>query len=155
MPTKMTALNACGPGGVFAAQRPKPPPYVIFHDATLRAIAQMNPAHLEEMNHIPGIGPREVESYGEAVIDLLHGGTSADAGRRTACHVCILTLRASHTTYCKRTLEANGSYSVERIRKDRIHSWHVPITFSRGRPLCSMSIWGARPSKSAVCVWER
>ena len=55
------------------AERLKLPPYVIFHDATLRSIAQMNPAHLEEMNHIPGIGPHKLESYGEAVIDLLQG----------------------------------------------------------------------------------
>ena len=49
------------------------PAYVIFHDATLRAIAQVNPATLEAMRHIAGIGPRKLESYGPEVIALLYG----------------------------------------------------------------------------------
>ena len=54
------------------ADRQNLPPYVIFHDATLRAIAQTNPTDLDGMKHIPGIGPRKLETYGEAVINLLH-----------------------------------------------------------------------------------
>ncbi len=54
------------------AERQSLPPYVIFHDSTLRAIAQVNPTDLEGMRHVPGIGPRKLESYGEAVITLLH-----------------------------------------------------------------------------------
>jgi ATP-dependent DNA helicase RecQ len=56
------------------AERQKLPPYVIFHDATLRSIAQVNPTTLETMSHISGIGPRKLESYGAAVLELLHGG---------------------------------------------------------------------------------
>lgn len=59
------------------AEHRKLPPYVIFHDATLRAIAQVNPASLEAMAPIPGIGPRKLESYGAAVLELLHGVTAA------------------------------------------------------------------------------
>jgi ATP-dependent DNA helicase RecQ len=55
------------------AERLKLPPYVIFHDATLRAIARTNPTQTEEMDHISGIGPRKLETYGQAVVDLLHG----------------------------------------------------------------------------------
>ena len=53
------------------AERQSVPPFVIFHDSTLRAIAQVNPTDLEGMRHVPGIGPRKLESYGEAVITLL------------------------------------------------------------------------------------
>ena len=60
------------------ADRQNLPPYVIFHDATLRSIAQTNPANLEDMSHIPGIGPRKLETYGDAVIALLHGVTSSE-----------------------------------------------------------------------------
>ncbi len=54
------------------ADRQNLPPYVIFHDATLRSIAQLNPDSLETMQHIAGIGPRKLEAYGDAVISLLH-----------------------------------------------------------------------------------
>lgn len=53
------------------AERQKLPPYVIFHDATLRAIAQTNPSSLEAMGLLSGIGPRKLEMYGQAVLDLL------------------------------------------------------------------------------------
>ena len=55
------------------AQRAKQPPYIIFHDATLRAIAQLNPDSLEALQTVPGIGPAKIASYGAAVIALLHG----------------------------------------------------------------------------------
>ncbi|HLK60770.1 MAG TPA: HRDC domain-containing protein, partial [Chthonomonadaceae bacterium] len=55
------------------AARQKVPPYVLFHDATLRTIAQVNPTDLNVLSQIPGIGPRKLESYGEAVLELLHG----------------------------------------------------------------------------------
>jgi ATP-dependent DNA helicase RecQ len=55
------------------AERQKLPPYVIFHDSTLRAIAQVNPTRLEAIGQISGIGPRKLDSYGAAVLALLHG----------------------------------------------------------------------------------
>jgi len=44
------------------------PPYVIFHDATLREMAAVRPANLSEMGTIPGIGARKLEAYGEAFL---------------------------------------------------------------------------------------
>lgn len=55
------------------AQRLQLPPYVIFHDATLRAIARCNPESLQALQAIPGIGPAKIASYGDAVIALLQG----------------------------------------------------------------------------------
>jgi ATP-dependent DNA helicase RecQ len=63
------------------AERQQLPPYVIFHDATLRSLAQVNPETLETMSHITGIGPRKLESYGMAVLELLHGVTPASDQR--------------------------------------------------------------------------
>ncbi|MGY0797752.1 DNA helicase RecQ [Lysobacter sp. A286] len=47
------------------------PAYVIFHDATLRAIAESDPGDLDELSHIPGIGASKLERYGEAVLQQL------------------------------------------------------------------------------------
>ncbi len=44
------------------------PAYVIFHDATLAAIAEQNPQTLDDLNGINGIGARKLEAYGEAVL---------------------------------------------------------------------------------------
>jgi ATP-dependent DNA helicase RecQ len=44
------------------------PPYVIFHDATLREMATARPANLSEMGAIPGVGARKLEAYGEAFL---------------------------------------------------------------------------------------
>lgn len=54
------------------AQDAQKPPYVIFHDSTLRAIAQLNPTSLEALQTVSGIGPKKIDSYGEAIIALLH-----------------------------------------------------------------------------------
>ena len=55
------------------AARQSVPPYVIFHDRTLRAIAQANPKDEEGLATISGIGPRKIEAYGDSVLALLQG----------------------------------------------------------------------------------
>jgi ATP-dependent DNA helicase RecQ len=47
------------------------PPYVIFHDATLAAIAETRPTGLEELAGISGVGAHKLERYGPAVIEIL------------------------------------------------------------------------------------
>jgi ATP-dependent DNA helicase RecQ len=44
------------------------PAYVIFHDATLAAIATARPATLEHLGDIPGLGRTKMERYGEMVL---------------------------------------------------------------------------------------
>ncbi|MGJ7509163.1 DNA helicase RecQ [Variovorax sp. GT1P44] len=44
------------------------PAYVIFHDATLAAIAERAPATLEDLQGISGIGSKKLEAYGEDVL---------------------------------------------------------------------------------------
>ena len=47
------------------------PAYVIFHDATLRAIAAADPGDLDDLAGIAGIGGTKLERYGEAVLQQL------------------------------------------------------------------------------------
>jgi ATP-dependent DNA helicase RecQ len=52
------------------------PPYVVFHDATLSAIAAAQPRDLGSLSTIPGIGARKLERYGPSLLDLLAEGAS-------------------------------------------------------------------------------
>lgn len=47
------------------------PPYVVFNDKTLRAIAQSRPASEDEMLAVSGVGPAKWERYGADVLDLV------------------------------------------------------------------------------------
>ena len=49
------------------------PPYVVFHDATLKEMLQRRPASLEEMLTIHGVGQAKLERYGRAFLDALQG----------------------------------------------------------------------------------
>jgi ATP-dependent DNA helicase RecQ len=47
------------------------PPYVIFHDATLREIAATKPAGLDELAQIKGVGLSKLQRYGGRVLRVL------------------------------------------------------------------------------------
>ncbi len=47
------------------------PAYVIFHDATLAAIAQAEPQDLDALQGIAGIGAKKLEAYGEEVLRVV------------------------------------------------------------------------------------
>jgi ATP-dependent DNA helicase RecQ len=47
------------------------PPYVIFHDSTLREIAASKPRSLDELGHVQGIGAVKLARYGEAMLAAL------------------------------------------------------------------------------------
>jgi ATP-dependent DNA helicase RecQ len=44
------------------------PAYVIFHDATLAAIAERAPQSLADLQGISGIGTRKLQAYGDEVL---------------------------------------------------------------------------------------
>ena len=50
------------------------PAYVILHDATLLELLRQKPQTLDGLRHIPGIGERKLENYGEALLQLLNQG---------------------------------------------------------------------------------
>jgi ATP-dependent DNA helicase RecQ len=47
------------------------PPYVIFHDATLREIAAARPESLDELGQVKGVGASKLQRYGSRVLRLL------------------------------------------------------------------------------------
>jgi ATP-dependent DNA helicase RecQ len=58
------------------AQERDVPPYVIFPDTTLRAMARDVPRTLVEMRRIPGVGDKKLTDFGEAFLAAIagHGG---------------------------------------------------------------------------------
>jgi ATP-dependent DNA helicase RecQ len=51
------------------------PPYVVFHDSTLREMARLKPASLPALLHVPGVGERKAEAFGQQFLDAIasHG----------------------------------------------------------------------------------
>ena len=47
------------------------PPYVIFHDKTLAAIASVRPLGAEALKAISGVGEKKAARYAEAVAEVL------------------------------------------------------------------------------------
>jgi ATP-dependent DNA helicase RecQ len=47
------------------------PPYVIFHDAVLRAMASERPASLSALSTIPGVGAKKLEAWGDAFLVVI------------------------------------------------------------------------------------
>lgn len=66
---RLDALKAWRAG---VAREHNLPAYVIFHDATLRALAVAQPKDLSELDGLPGIGQKKREAYGQAVVDIVN-----------------------------------------------------------------------------------
>jgi len=75
-----SAAPAGAAGGLFEALRAlrlklaregEVPPYVIFHDATLREMAERRPDSLAVLGTITGVGTRKLAQYGEAFLTVL------------------------------------------------------------------------------------
>ena len=49
------------------------PPYVIFHDTTLRELARLKPQSMAELRTIYGVGARKAEDLGEQFLAVLRG----------------------------------------------------------------------------------
>jgi ATP-dependent DNA helicase RecQ len=47
------------------------PPYVIFHDATLREMAQVRPSSKSALSKIGGVGARKLDAYGDAFLAVI------------------------------------------------------------------------------------
>jgi ATP-dependent DNA helicase RecQ len=53
------------------------PPYVIFHDATLKQMVAERPADLPAMLSISGIGQAKLARYGERFLEVLRANSAA------------------------------------------------------------------------------
>jgi ATP-dependent DNA helicase RecQ len=49
------------------------PPYVIFHDSTLREMAELRPETLHALSRVSGVGQAKLERYGEAFVEVVRG----------------------------------------------------------------------------------
>jgi ATP-dependent DNA helicase RecQ len=47
------------------------PPYVIFHDKTLREISVERPLTVDDLRGISGVGETRAARYGEAIVQLV------------------------------------------------------------------------------------
>ena len=47
------------------------PAYVIFHDATMREIAKAQPASLDDLRGVSGVGEKKLETYGADIVALI------------------------------------------------------------------------------------
>ena len=61
------------------AQEAAVPPYVIFHDATLAAMAAARPVTEEELLALPGIGEKKLATYGKAFREEIMAAPSESA----------------------------------------------------------------------------
>ncbi|HYN45704.1 MAG TPA: RQC domain-containing protein, partial [Allosphingosinicella sp.] len=49
------------------------PPYVIFHDSTLREMAALKPGTLQALSGVAGVGEAKLTRYGAAFLDVIAG----------------------------------------------------------------------------------
>jgi ATP-dependent DNA helicase RecQ len=47
------------------------PPYVVFHESTLKQMAQQRPQTLAEFGQLSGVGSRKLDQYGEAFLNAI------------------------------------------------------------------------------------
>jgi ATP-dependent DNA helicase RecQ len=64
------ALRACRRDLARAAGVP---PYVIFHDSTLREMATVKPTTLQALAPVSGVGAAKLEKYGQAFVEVVRG----------------------------------------------------------------------------------
>ena len=59
------------------------PPYVIFHDTTLRELSRLKPATAAELRHVYGVGARKANDLGTLILEAI-AAHEAQAGTRLA-----------------------------------------------------------------------
>jgi ATP-dependent DNA helicase RecQ len=53
------------------------PPYVIFHDSTLREMAELRPSSLHALSRVSGVGAAKLERYGAAFVEVVRSHAEA------------------------------------------------------------------------------
>ena len=51
------------------------PPYVIFHDSTLREMAELKPTSLVALSRVSGVGEAKLDRYGQAFVEVIEAAT--------------------------------------------------------------------------------
>ncbi len=60
------------------AKEERVPPYVVFHDTTLRELVRLKPLKLEDMERIQGVGEHKLRKYGEAFLQAVREHVPAE-----------------------------------------------------------------------------
>ena len=53
------------------------PPYVIFHDATLREMARLRPSTIDGLLQVKGVGARKADELGDAMLAAIREHVTA------------------------------------------------------------------------------
>jgi ATP-dependent DNA helicase RecQ len=53
------------------ARRRGVPPYVVFHDTTLRELARVKPASIEALRHVYGVGAKKADDLGDLLLEAI------------------------------------------------------------------------------------
>jgi ATP-dependent DNA helicase UvrD/PcrA len=48
-------------------------PFIVFHDATIEAIAERRPRTIAELRRVPGVGPTKLDRYGDEILAVVAG----------------------------------------------------------------------------------
>jgi ATP-dependent DNA helicase RecQ len=67
------ALRACRRD---LAKEASVPPYVVFHDSTLREMAELRPTSLQALSRVSGVGAAKLERYGKAFVEVVREHSS-------------------------------------------------------------------------------
>ncbi|MGB4061819.1 MAG: DNA helicase RecQ [Burkholderiaceae bacterium] len=70
-PAQTQALAALKAWRAGVAKEHNLPAFVIFHDSTLRALAERQPQRLGDLQGVPGVGQKKLEAYGPQVLAVL------------------------------------------------------------------------------------
>ncbi len=62
------------------AEREGVPAYVIFHDATLREMAALQPTTPDGLLDVSGVGERKLEKYGDEFLEALRSSAARGPG---------------------------------------------------------------------------
>jgi ATP-dependent DNA helicase RecQ len=54
------------------------PPYVIFHDTTLRDMVLRKPKTFEDLNEVYGVGAKKAADFGDAFLDAIRTAGGRD-----------------------------------------------------------------------------
>jgi ATP-dependent DNA helicase RecQ len=70
-PQDLSLFNALRDLRAGLAKEQNVPAFVIFHDSTLRNIAEQRPTSLDELAHVGGIGGTKLARYGQQLVDIV------------------------------------------------------------------------------------
>lgn len=76
-----TVLQALKTWRASTARASGVPAFVVFHDTTLAAVAEVKPRSRSALLSLPGMGPVKAERYGDAVLQVVARATSGDERR--------------------------------------------------------------------------